>query len=143
MYFYPPVSVESIGVGRASMQKQTSIDGLKLNIMPKTLLTSPDKATIAEQFCASGILPSESAKVNPYAGKLEPVSDANLSGNGWYLFADPAEAEAIVYGHLEGQEGPRVETRNGFSSDGVEMKVALDFAASVIDYRGAYKNKGA
>lgn len=137
------ISVTTVGAARAAMMKKTSIDGLKLNVAPRYLVTSPDKFTDAEQFCSVNILPATDATTNPFKGRLTPVGDANLTGNGWWLFADPADLETLVYGHLAGAEGPRFQTREGFTVDGVEFKVALDFVAGAIDYRGAWRNAGA
>jgi len=75
-----------------------------------------------------------------------PITEPRLDGTsttGWYLFADPAIAPVVVYGYLEGQEGPYTETRNGFDVDGVEVKIRHDFGCGVIDFRGAYLNDGA
>lgn len=140
----PPagISVGAVGLGRAAMMKQTSLDGLKLNIMPRYLVTSPDKFTEAEQFCSTGIVATKDTDTNPFKGRLTPVGDANLTGNGWYLFADPLDAETLVYGYLEGAEGPQLMTRDGFTTDGVDLRVHLDFAVGAIDYRGTYKNAG-
>jgi hypothetical protein len=61
----------------------------------------------------------------------------------WYLAATPDQVDIIEYGYLDGEDGPVVETRNGFDVDGMEIKCREDFAAKVIDYRGLYKNAGA
>lgn len=137
------IDVTSVSAGRAAMMKATSIDGLKLNIMPRYLVTSPDKFTIAEQFCSVNIVPVQDSQGNPFKGRLTPVGDANLSGNAWRLMADPQDVETLVYGHLEGREGPRLSTREGFTTDGVDLRVATDFVAGAIDFRGQWLNPGA
>ena len=81
--------------------------------------------------------------MNPWAGALTPVLDANLSGNRWWLFADPALFPNFAYGSLAGAAGPRVTTRPGFEVEGVEMRVAFDFYVGGIDWRGGYCNAGA
>lgn len=137
------ISVDSLGVGRAAIQKQTSLDGLKLNITPRYLLASPDKRTLAEQH-VTAITPPAAASANPFASRLEVLSDANLtSANPWYLFADPARNPVSVYGYLQGQAGPDVATRAGFEVLGVEMRVAMHFGCAFVDFRGAYRNAGA
>lgn len=138
------ISIDSIGVGRASMRKQVSLDGLKLNIVPKYIVTSPDKETLARQF-TTVLGPNLAAgSQNPWAGQLEPLADANLvSANPWYLFADPARAQVSVYGYLSGSSGPQVAARQGFEVLGTEMRVALHFGFAFIDFRGTYRNAGA
>jgi hypothetical protein len=144
------ISVAAVGIGRAAMMNQKGIeskasaaDGIKLNITPKYLVTGPDKFTEAESFCNVNIVATQDSAANPFKGRLIPVGDANLTGNAWYLFADPVDLETLVYGYLEGQEGPQLMTREGFTSDGVDLRVALDFVAGALDYRGGFKNAGA
>ncbi len=137
------IDITNVGVGRAAMMKQTSIDGMKLNVEPKFLVTSPDKYTIAEQFCAVNVVAAQDSNANPFKGRLTPVGDANLSGNAWYLYADPGALETMVYGFLDGAEGPQLRSEEGFKTDGVEFLVYEDFVAGAYDFRGAYKNAGA
>ena len=146
------ISVDSIGVGRASMRKQTSVgttglgDGIKLNLTPRYLLASPDKETLARQF-TTVLGPNLAAtSQNPWAGMLEPLTDANLtSANPWYLFADPSRpgASVSVYGYMSGQAGPQVMTQEGFNVLGVQMRAVEHFGFAFVDYRGAYRNAGA
>jgi hypothetical protein len=146
------ISVASLGVGRATMRKQVSLEGqsqlpgaapIKLNLSPRYLLVGPDIEVTALQF-STQIVPAQGSNVNPYAGRHEVVVDANISSaTAWYLFADPARAAVSVYGSLQGSPGPRVESRQGFEIEGVEMKVAMDFGVAFVDFRGAYKNVGA
>jgi hypothetical protein len=137
------IDVTNVGLGRAAMMKQKSLDGMAINVTPRYLLTSPDKYTVAEQFCAVNIVPATDTNANPFKGKLEPLADANLSGNAWHLLADPANSEVFVYGYLEGFDGPRLLTREGFTTAGMDMLLAIDWACGAVDYRGAYKNAGA
>lgn len=136
------ISVTSLGVGRAAMRKQTGINSMKLNLAPKFLLTSPDKETLAQQYTVQ-VNPTQGSEVNPFSGRLTPVADANLTGNGWYLFADPAQAPNFVYGYLRDAEGPQLMTDTPFGVDGVALRVLHDFAVGGVDYRGGYYNAGA
>ncbi len=136
------IDIANLGKARAAMRKQTSLDGLKLNLSAKILLCGPDKETEAEQIMAS-ILAAESGKVNPFSGKMTVVSDAEVAGNKWYTLAEPSEAETICYGYLNGREGPMMAAREGWDFDGAEFRVIHDFGAGATDYRGGYYNAGA
>lgn len=146
------ISVDSIGVGRALMRKQTSVgttglgDGIKLNLVPRYILTSPDKETLARQYTTALGPNLAASSQNPWAGMLEPLTDANLiSANPWYLFADPARpgASVSVYGYMSGQPGPQVMTQEGFNVLGVQMRAVEHFGFAFVDFRGAYRNAGA
>lgn len=137
------IDVTNVAAGRAAMMKQTSAGGLKLNIVPQILLTGPDKQTQAEVFLNSVIVAATDANANPFKGKMKPVADANITGNYWFLFADPNVAPVFIYGYLEDMAGPRIETQEGWSTDGVEYRAMLYFGTGAIDYRGGYQNAGA
>ncbi|MDQ2080483.1 hypothetical protein RA307_09850 [Xanthobacteraceae bacterium Astr-EGSB] len=141
------IAVDSLGAGRAAMRKQKGFakkgaDAEPLNVAPAFLIVGPDKETQAQQFLAT-IVPGEGGKVNPFTGTLTLMPEARLSGNAWYLWADPATIDTIEYAYLDGEEGLYTEQRIGFEVDGIEVKGRVDFAAKAIDWRGVYKNPGA
>ena len=136
------ITVAALGAGRAAMQKATGSDGRKLNISPSILLVSPDKLTEAEQMVAS-VVPAQNANVNPFSGKLTPESSAELSGNAWYLIADPARNSPYRYGYLNGATGPTVRRETPFGQQGLGVTVETFFAAGAVGSIGAYKNAGA
>jgi hypothetical protein len=137
------IDVTNVAVGVAAMQKKTSLDGLKLNLTPATLLCGPDKGLQAQQLVTQ-ITPAQTSNAVPDSIKrLTVATDANITGNARYLFADPGAAPVFVYGLLEGFEGPRLSTRDEWSVQGVSVKLEHDFGCNAIDFRGAYKNPGA
>ncbi len=141
------IAIASLNEGRAAMRKQKGLapkgaDAEPLNLAPSFLVVSPDKETEAQQFLATTLYPQQNTQVNPFAGSLLQITEARLSGNAWYLFADPATIDTIEYAYLEGEEGLYTESRLGFEVDGIEIKGRLDFAAKAIDWRGMFKNAG-
>jgi hypothetical protein len=147
------ISVASIGAGRASMRKQTGIDGATLiNVNPLYLIVPPSKETLADQFVSTNLLASQSSSVNPFAGRLTVISEPRLevgigavsgSNVSWYLAASPDQIDVLEIAYLEGENGPVTESRIGFDVDGLEIKCRHDVGAKVIDFRGLYKNPGA
>lgn len=137
------IAIASLGVGRAALMKQTSLDGIKLNLAPATIMTGPDRLTEAEQLTTMITPATVGTAVPDWVRRLTPVGDANVTGNAWYLIADPAVAAAFVYGYLEGFQGPRLSTEEQFGVQGVAVKLEHDFGVEAIDYRPIYKNNGA
>lgn len=131
-----------LSTGKAAMRKQKGLDGATLNLTPRILLVSPDKEDEALQYLAP-ISANDSVKVNVHVGTLTPVVAAELSGNAWYLFADPAEAAVYQWGFLDGYTAPRVRFDEPFGTQGIGMTVEHDFGCGAIDFRGGYKNPGA
>lgn len=138
------IDVTTLSTARAALRGRTSPDGLKLNLSPRYLLTGPAYETIAWQYTSAQYVPATAGTTNPFRGVYEPIVDANITGNNWYLFADPAVAPVFIYGYLDGAAGPQVRTTNPLSTDGaVQVDVWMDFGVGAIDWRGGYFNAGA
>lgn len=136
------ISIATLGAARMALRQQTSVDGEYLNLAARFLIVPPDLETLADQF-VTVITPQVNANVNPFQGKLAVISDPRLTdADAWYVAAGP-ELQWLVYAYLEGEEGPQIDTQNGFDIDGLVIKCRLDFTAKVIDWRGIYKNEGA
>jgi hypothetical protein len=137
------ITVDSVALGRAAMGKQKSLSGNPMMVNdPSLVLTGPDKITEAEKLVAS-ITPATVANVNIFSGRLSPFSSSQVSGNAWYLFADPAVGSNYRWGYLDGYEAPRVRIENPFGRQGMAMTVEHDFGCGAVDYRYGYKNAGA
>lgn len=141
------IAVASIGAGRSALRVQKGIDGASLmNLAPRYLIVPASKETIADQFVSTLLTASAPGSINPFAGRLEVISEPRLDANSvtaWYLSASPDQIDILLHGVLEGQEGPTIETRVGFDVDGVEIKARLDVAFKIADFRGLWKNPGA
>ena len=136
------ITVASVGLGRAAIQKQKGLNGEDLGLTPSILLVGPDKLTEAEQLVAT-IQPQSTTAVNPFSGRLTVISTPKITGNAWYLMTAPAVQPAFMYGFLSGDEGPRVRMEEPFGMQGVRYTCERDFGAGGIDFRGVYKNAGA
>ncbi|MDQ2084706.1 hypothetical protein RA307_31380 [Xanthobacteraceae bacterium Astr-EGSB] len=113
-----------------------------LNLLPKFLLTGT-AYRIAAQKMVTAVTPTATSGVNVFQNALEPITEQRITGNKWFLIADPAQIDTIEYAYLEGEEGVFTEERVGFEVDGIQVKGRLDFAAKAIDWRGLQYNPGA
>jgi HK97 family phage prohead protease len=137
------ISTASVGAARAAMRKQSNVNGTgRAGVVPAILLVGPDKETEAQQFVAP-LAAADQSNANPFVGKLRIEVEDRLEGNRWYLFADPNLRPALAYGYLQGQTGPRVDTREGWNVLGTEFRCFTDFGCAPFDYRAAYCNPGA
>ena len=148
------ISTVGVGAGRQMMRVQTGLDGKTLlNISPSYILVPTALETLTEQFLGQ-IYPTKSADaVTETMRKLKPISDPRLdngvtvggqtfagSATNWYLAGDPAQIDTIELAYLEGMEGLYTETKMGFETDGVEVKVRQDVGAKSIDWRPFWRN---
>lgn len=136
------ITVASVGAAVAALRKMSGLDGLPLNVQPRFLVVGPDKELEARQVLAA-ITPSKTGDVNPWAGAMELVVDSNISGNRWHVAAEPAQVPCLVYGYVNGAEGPQITTETDFDTRAVKVRAGLDFGCGVIDWRGFYLNTGA
>ncbi len=83
---------------------------------------------------------------NPFVGTFETVSDARLdlvSETAWYASANPNSFDFVEAAFLDGNTTPYLETKDGWTIDGVELKVRIDVGAAPLDFRTSMYNPGA
>jgi len=137
------ISVTTLSAARLAMRDQKGLDGrTPINATPKFLVVPSSKETTAEQVLA-GLYAGTVADVNPFSGRLTLLVEPRLTGNGWYVFADPASLPVLEYAYLSSAQGPQMSAREGWDTLGMEFRVILDFGCGAIDHRGAYRNPGA
>ena len=136
------ISPTTVGLAKAAMRKQTGIDGAKLNLTPKFLIVGPDKEQEALAVCQGTIVPNTVASVNMFAGQLTPIVDSRISGNKWFLSADPNRISTIEYGFLIGQPELSVEMFENYINDRIDYRLRGVFGAKALSHRGLIYNPG-
>ena len=136
------IDATSLSAARLALRTQTGLSGEPISVTPKFLIVGPAKETQAETVLHS-ISATTVDDVNVFSGKLTLIVEPRLTGNQWYVAADPAEIDGLEYAHLEGEGGPQVASEIGFDIDAVRFRVRLDFGGGWIDHRGWFKNPGA
>lgn len=135
----------SLTIGRESIRTQARIGGGAGNVLglpPAFLVVGPARETAAQKMVTQ-IMPSSASNTNVFVGTLSPVVSGQISGNGWYLFTDPALQPVFRWGMLEGSTGPSLTVENVFGADGVGVQAVHDFGFAAEDFRGAFRNAGA
>ncbi|MGE5515089.1 MAG: prohead protease/major capsid protein fusion protein [Bacteroidota bacterium] len=139
------IGSETVGEGRRAVRTQKNDKGRQLNTKVKLLVVPAALETKADQFTNPYVFPATGETSVPESlRQLQVVTEALLDADSeisWYLFADPMLLPCINYGWLSGSQGPQTyyETKPG---RGIEFLAFEDFHASLVDYRGAYKNPG-
>lgn len=138
-----PIDGVTIAAGRAAMRKQKNRDGVHTaNIVPKYLVVGPDKEGEALQFLTT-INPTRVGDAVPaWVSSLTLIVEPRITGNAWYLFADPARAAVVQVAYLAGASRLYTDSRVSWDVDGVQYKGRVDFSAKAIGYAGAFKNPG-
>ena len=140
------LTVASVDADRVVMGDQTDPSGNEpLDLVPAILLIpnglgGAAKVLNQSQFDVDDI---GSHKPNAVVGLYSDIVDTSrITGTRRYSFADPADAPVFEVAFLEGEQSPFMETRDGWTIDGIEWKVRHDFGVAAIDFRGAVTNAG-
>lgn len=140
------LSSTTLAAARAAMRKQKDFDNKRaLNITPKFLIVSPDLEVAAAQLLTSVADPSgsNSGVANFHKNSMDLIVDAELTGNAWYLAADPTMCDTIEVTALSGYETPVLSSRVSTDFLGIEYEIIYDVGVNLLDYKGLYKNAGA
>jgi ATP-dependent protease ClpP protease subunit len=141
-------TIDSFEAARILMATQRDVSGNEyLDLRPAIWLGPLAKAGAARVVNDSQYDPDTANKLqrpNIVRGLLTDIVDTpRLSGNRWYMFASPDVAPVMEVAFLDGVQEPFVDTMDGWTIDGTEMKVRLDYGVAAVDYRGAITNVGA
>lgn len=130
------------------MKLQKDIGGKRrLNIRPEFFIAPVTLEGASEVFFNStqfaGDLKS-ATRTNPYSGArftrvYEPRLD-DASTTAYYLAGSKGKTVKLFF--LNGNMNPYLETKQGWSIDGVEFKVRCDCAAKALDWKSVVKNAG-
>lgn len=143
-------SVSTLDVLRTAMAVQTDPGGNgTLGIPIKYLLCPIALQTTSETLVAATYDPAGTAgtlKPNPFQNRVKVIADARLDADSavkWYVLADQNMFDTVEIAFLDGNQSPLLESKNGWTIDGVEYKVRIDAIAKALDFRGAQQNDGA
>ena len=143
-------TVPLLNAAYTAMATQTDGNSNVLNIIPRYILAPHALRGTIDALLASQLNPAEGsttsfAEANIWRARLEPIYDARIDNDDaakWYLVADPMAGETVEVAYLNGVQAPRLEQEDGFTRDGVTMKVAHDVGVSPLDWRFMYHNDG-
>ena len=147
-----PPTVQTLDNMKVLMALQTDPDdnahGLNIPaqrvIVPKALETQAQVLRASQYDPADGT--NNNRAPNPFQNTFQVVADPRLdadSSTQWYTSANPNQYDIIEAGFLEGATEPYLETKEGWSIDGVQFKARIDCAAIPLDFRGLARNAGA
>jgi hypothetical protein len=124
------------------MRRQKGLKGELLSVTPAFLLVPPELETEGQQLLAA----LEATKVsdqNPFAEALEIVVEPGLTSTTvWYLVSDPSTYDGLVHAFLDGQSGPRIESRPAWATLGMEFRLSWALDAKFIEPATWYRNAG-
>ncbi|WP_406736749.1 hypothetical protein [Thioclava sp. GXIMD4215] len=128
--------------GYLSQLRDGAVKGLDgktiINAAPKYLVVSPDLETEAEKLLAT-IYAATTDDVQPI--RLSLVVEPRLTGDAWYLLADPASVPSIQYAYMSAAQGVQIQRQENWDTLGLKYRAFLDFGCGWLDWRGAFRSE--
>jgi ATP-dependent protease ClpP protease subunit len=130
---------------KAAMRTQKDPgSGGNLNISPSFLIVPAALEIAALQLMASQVkVGGTNGEPNPFAGMAQVIVEGRLddaSPTKFYAAADANIYDTIEVAYLNGIAAPFMDQQEGFTVDGVQYKVRLDFGVRALDFRGLFKS---
>ncbi len=139
-----PPDDTTIAAAKLAMRLQTEAGGNPIDAPPRFIVIGALYESNVDQLLAK-LYPAQPEDAVVAARTLTPIVVPHFDHaehKAWYLLADPAITPVFEYAELQGYEGPRVETRQGFDTLGTEVRVVYHVGAGAVDHRGGFKNPG-
>ncbi|MCX7062839.1 MAG: Clp protease ClpP [Gammaproteobacteria bacterium] len=141
-------TVTSIEAARVLMASQLDVSGNDyLDLRPDRFLGPLSTGGEARAVNNSTFDPDATNKLQRFniVGNLltDIIDTPRLSGNAWYLLANPNQEPVFEVGFLDGQQEPQFEQEDAFSQHGMKWRVNYPFGVAAIGWRGIVRNPGA
>lgn len=128
----------------AFIRNQKDVD-LKsyLQLMPAVVMTGPTLSRYFMQALFENNRSSAEAQVDIRRMGLDLIEEPEIenslitgyANHSTYMFCNPSDAAAIEVAFLNGNDAPTLEQEQGFSIDGIRLKVRGDVGVKAIDWR--------
>lgn len=134
----------SISEARQKMRNQKSFDGTPLYIEPRYILLPTTLETAFDKFNTS-IVANQTSNVNIFSGALQKIVEPRLDAKStaqFYVVGDYPGVDKLVYGYLDGEGGPSIESVSGRDPDGVTVYLRHSFGCTVPQHQAFYRSTG-
>jgi hypothetical protein len=136
----------SISEARQKMRNQTDFTGKNpLYVVPQFILLPTTLETTFDKF-NSAIAPAQTSNVNIFSGYLQKIVEPRLDVSStaqFYIVGNYPGVDKLVYGYLEGEAGPTIESEIKRDPDGITTYLRHDFGCMVSQHQAFYRSTGA
>lgn len=136
----------SISDARKAMRNQKDFTGKNpLYVVPRYILLPTTLETAFDKF-NTAITPHATADVNIFSGALQKIVEPRLdasSATQFYIVGDYPGVDKLVYGYLDGEGGPTIDSEVKRDPDGITTYLRHDFGCQVPQHQAFYRSSGA
>lgn len=135
----------SISAARKAMRNQKGFDGTTpLYVEPRYILLPTELETAFDKFNTT-IIPNQTSNVNIFSGYLQKIVEPRLDAKStkqFYIVGDYPGVDKLVYGYLDGEGGPSIESVSGRDPDGVTVYLRHSFGCTVPQHQAFFRSSG-
>ncbi len=135
----------SISEARQKMRNQKGFDGTTpLYVEPRYILLPTALETAFDKFNTT-ITPNQTSNVNIFSGALQKIVEPRLDTKSltqFYIVGDYPGVDKLVYGYLDGEGGPSIESVSGRDPDGITVYLRHSFGATVPQHQAFFRSTG-
>lgn len=139
------ISNTSLSAARLALRNQLGFDKVtKLYLEPRYILLPTILEDTWDEY-SSPINATKTSDVSRFGTKLEPIVEPRLqdkSATQWYVVGDYPGVDKLLYGYLDGEGGPTIESVSGRDPDGVTVYLRHSFGATVPQHQAFYRSTG-
>jgi hypothetical protein len=136
----------AISAARQAMRNQKDFTGKNpLYVVPRYILLPTTLETAFDKFNTT-IVPNQTSNVNIFSGYLQKIVEPRLDASSttqYYIVGDYPGVTKLIYGYLEGEGGPTIESEIKRDPDGITTYLRHDFGCAVGQHQGFYRSTGA
>jgi hypothetical protein len=136
----------AISAARQAMRNQKDFTGKNpLYVVPQYILLPTALETAFDKFNAT-ITPAQTTNVNIFSGYLQKIVEPRLDASStaqYYITGNYPGVSKLIYGYLEGEAGPTIESEIKRDPDGIVTYLRHDFGCAVGQHQGFYRSTGA
>ena len=136
----------SISEARQKMRNQKDFTGKNpLYVVPQYILLPTTLETAFDKFNTT-IVPNQTSSVNVFSGYLQKIVEPRLDVSStaqFYIVGNYPGVDKLVYGYLEGEAGPTIESEIKRDPDGITTYLRHDFGCMVSQHQAFYRSTGA
>jgi len=136
----------SISEARQKMRNQKDFTSKNpLYVVPQYILLPTTLETAFDKFNAT-ITPAQTTNVNIFSGYLQKIVEPRLDASSttqFYITGNYPGVTKLIYGYLEGEAGPTIESEIKRDPDGIVTYLRHDFGCAVGQHQGFYRSTGA
>jgi hypothetical protein len=136
----------AFSAARQAMRNQKDFTGKNpLYVVPRYILLPTTLETAFDKFNAQ-IIPNQTTNVNIFSGYLQKIVEPRLDASStaqYYIVGDYPGVTKLIYGYLEGEAGPTIESEIKRDPDGIVTYLRHDFGCAIGQHQGFYRSTGA